>query len=128
MSGGRPALVLADDGRTLVPEVEVAASFLHRLRGWVWRAPAAGDAALWLVGVRAVHTLGLRGPIDVVFLGVEGTILAVRRRVAAARMVVGPRGTRHTLELPPGTTARLGLAVGQRLVLSPPLRATDVPG
>lgn len=119
MRSARPSprlLVRADDGRPLVT-AQVADSFRQRLRGWIGRAPRPGDGALWLTGVRHVHTFGLKGPIDVLALAADGRLLRLRRRVAPWRVLLGPQGSRHTVELPPGEAARLGLAVGQRLRL-----------
>ncbi len=112
-----PVLVLVGRRRILPLRVVVAASLPARLRGWIGRVPATGDGALWLVGVRAVHTFGVRGPIDVVFVGAEGHVLRVRPRVEPRRVLVGPWGTRDTLELPPGDAARLGVGLGERLRL-----------
>ncbi|HEX7127667.1 MAG TPA: DUF192 domain-containing protein [Thermodesulfobacteriota bacterium] len=105
-------------GRTELVRVDLAASPLARLRGWIGRRPATGEAALWLVGVRGIHTFGLRGPIDVVFVDARGRVLGVRARVAPRRLLIGPRGTHATVELPPGDAARLGVAPGDRLRLA----------
>lgn len=108
----------ARHGRTALVGVDLAASPLARLRGWIGRRPATGEAALWLAGVRAIHTFGLRGPVDVVFVDAHGQVLEVRSRVVPRRLVVGPCGTRATVELPPGDAARLGIAPGDRLRLA----------
>lgn len=53
----------------------------------VWRQPVSAGLGLWLLPCRGVHTLGLRSPLDVVFLDADGRIVQLRRQVAPNRMV-----------------------------------------
>lgn len=63
-----------------------AEGFFSRLAG-VWERKLGPHEGLWLVPCRAVHTLGLRQPLDVVFLDRQGRIL------------------RYVLQLPPNRWA-----------------------
>lgn len=89
-----------------------------RLRGLIGRpAPAAGTA--WLFArCRAVHTLGMRYPIDVVFVDRAYRVCRVVPALAPGRMAASLRA-RHVLELRAGEAARLGLMPGVAVRLAP---------
>ena len=76
------------------------------------------DGALWLEPCSSVHTIGMRYPIDVVFL----TRTGVARAVVTMRpgRIGRPRAARTVVELPSGAAARLGITPG--ILLS---RTTD---
>lgn len=81
-----------------------ASSFSARLAG-VWRRPLAEHEALWLLPCRAVHTLGLRVELDVLFLDEQGNILRGIFRLAPSR-VAWHRKAHSVVELPGGYCAR----------------------
>jgi uncharacterized protein len=60
----------------------------------------------------------MRFPIDAVFLDREHRVLRVVEHLAPWRMA-GCRGAKAVVELPAGEAARVGLAPGDRLLLSP---------
>ena len=60
----------------------------------------------------------MRFPIDAVFLDREQRVLRVVEHLAPWRMA-GCRGAKAVVELPAGEAARVGLAPGDRLLLSP---------
>ena len=66
--------MLVVDGRE-VAALEVAATRRVRGRGLLGRD--ALDGALWLPGVRSVHTVGMRFAIDVAWLASDGTVRRV---------------------------------------------------
>jgi uncharacterized membrane protein (UPF0127 family) len=104
---------LLRDG-TVLAAAEVADSFVGRARGLIGRDGIEG--ALVLPRVRAVHTLGMRFPIDVAFLDAE---LVVLEMVSMSPWRLGrPRlGARSVLEAPAGSFERWGLRPGDRLEL-----------
>lgn len=94
--------------------VLVAASTPARLRGLLARPRLAPGQALLLKPCNMVHTLGMRYPIDVVFLARDGRVLDVASAVAPWRMRVHWRA-HCVLELAGGEAARCG--IGRGLVL-----------
>ena len=88
---------------------------LQRLRGLLGRPPLAPGAGLLLEPCASVHTLFLRYAIEVVFLRADGTILRVVPVLRPWRHAAYS-GARSVLELPPGTCARGGVRVGDRLL------------
>ncbi len=98
-------------------DVMLAATLLARMRGLLWR-PALGPAqAMLLRPCNLVHTLGMRYPIDVVFLRRDGTVLRIAPALPPRRMC-GHWGADEVLELAAGEAARCGLAPGTRLPLA----------
>lgn len=95
-------------------EVLVAASLPARLRGLLGRLPLAPGQAMLLSPCSTIHTLGMRYPIDVVFLARDGRVLRVAREVAPWRMR-GHWRARCVLELAAGEAARCGIVPGMVL-------------
>ncbi|HEX7134629.1 MAG TPA: DUF192 domain-containing protein [Iamia sp.] len=89
--------------------LEVAATRRARGRGLLGRDGI--DGALWLPGVRSVHTFGMRFAIDVAWLDAGGRVRRIRtlrpRRVSAWL----PRAA-GVLEAEAGSFARWGLGEG----------------
>jgi uncharacterized membrane protein (UPF0127 family) len=110
-------------GTVLCASLEVAESFGGRFMGLMGRAGLPVGAGLWLRPGSSIHMLFMRFPIDVVFLArPEGR---GARRVVAVRQALRPwtgvvwwaRGADGCLELPAGTAAATGTAVGDLVVL-----------
>lgn len=95
-------------------DVMVAASMLARMRGLLARPALQAGQAMLIRPCNMVHTVGMRYPIDVVFLRRDGLVL----KVAAAVM---PRRMRAhldadcVLELAAGEAQRCAIAPGVSL-------------
>ena len=103
------------DGEMVLSGVEVAASFLKRLRGLLGRDGLAPRGGLLLAGVNGVHTFGMGFPIDVLFLDRNGTILKVVRAMKPGRVARAVPGGVSCLELASGAAAQHRLEPGTRL-------------
>ena len=80
-------------------EVPVAAGFAARLLGLALLSRGRAGDGLLIQGCRSVHTLGMRFPLDLLFLDAGGAVVAVYREVGPARIVrCGAAGA--VLELP----------------------------
>ena len=97
-----------------VLEVRVADRFIARALGLLVGAPLEAHEGLLIAPCSSIHTIGMRYPIDVLFLDLEGRVLRVFAEVRAGRMRFAP-GARAVLELRSGTAARHGLRPGVRL-------------
>ena len=102
---------LVRDGRVLA-SLEVADSRRARRQGLLGRDDLTG--ALLLPGVRSVHTVGMRFPIDVAYLDGEGRVLDLVRlrpwRVSRPRW-----RAEAALEAEAGSFDRWDLALGDVL-------------
>ena len=79
------------------------------LKGWGVlgrRSVDIGDG-LWLPGVASVHTVGVRFPIDLLFLDAKLQTVWAAGNVPPGRWLVQAGGAAHTLELGAGTLALL---------------------
>jgi uncharacterized protein len=86
----------------------------QRMRGLLGAPPLPAGTGLLLMRCRAVHTLGMRHPIDVAFVDRAGVVLSFRNALGPARIAFCLRAA-ATLELRAGEIARLGLRQGCRI-------------
>jgi hypothetical protein len=75
------------------------------------------EEGLLLVPGGSIHTLGMRFPIDVVFLNRQMRILGLAEHVRPWRIRVAPKGTRRVLELAAGQIAAHKLKEGMYLIV-----------
>ncbi len=95
-----------------------ADSLLERFRGLLGRpAPGPGEAVLFR-RCRAVHTIGMRYPIDLVFLDGQDQVVGLVPALAPFRFSWQHQAT-ATVELGAGEIARLGLVKGEQWVWEP---------
>jgi hypothetical protein len=111
-------LVNARTDQPVASTVEIASTRATRRRGLLGRDSLAAGSALVLTPCNAVHTVGMRFPIDVVFVDGKGLVRKIVQGLAPWRMAVSPL-SRATIELPAGQLASEMLRVGDRLYLSP---------
>lgn len=93
----------------VIEDLEVAGSRRARGRGLLGRDGI--DGALWLPGVRSVHTVGMRFALDVAWLGRDGRVLRVRL-LRPGRVSGWSLRAAGVLEAEAGAFARWGLEVG----------------
>ena len=106
--------VLEVDGLCTPHGVGIAARWWERARGlwpgWPWPT----FAVLQIPRCRAVHTFGMRVPIDVLFSDADGRVTSIRAALPPWR-VARDGSACVTWEMRAGAAARLGLRVGSRL-------------
>lgn len=101
----------------LVTAGEVASNLWTRFVGLMGRRELPEGFGLLLKNESAIHTFGMRVPIDVVYLDARGTIVRFTEAMPPARLGPLVRGVRDVLELPSGTLSRAGTRVGDQLEL-----------
>jgi len=71
----------------------------------------------------SIHTFFMRIPIDVLFVGRDGRVLALREAMPPNRPFAGvaPWRGHYVVELPAGVIAATGSALGDQLTVTPPL-------
>jgi len=104
-------------GTVLAEHVREARTFWSRLVGLLGRSRLLTGEGLLLLPCPSVHTFFMRFPIDVAFLDQEGRVVRAFASVPPFRVLIGGQGAQMALELPAGTLARTGTAVGDRLQL-----------
>lgn len=95
--------------------VALAQGFVQRLRGLLGHLPLEAGQALWLAQCGSIHTVGMRYPIDVVFLDRAGKVTKVCEAVPpqAARASLHAASA---LEFRAQEAARLGIRPGMSLM------------
>ena len=111
----RLAVVSLSSGKTIAARVRVADTFFTRLRGLLGTAKLPAGQALLLKPCDSVHTIGMRYPIDLIFLDVGGRVLKVAASLKPLR-AMRCAGSRMVLELPAGTVLRTGVEAGHQLL------------
>lgn len=102
-------------GTSIVTRGRVADHFFSRLRGLLGvRNLPQGDGLL-IEGTNCIHTHFMAIPIDVVYLDREYRVVDVDEKLSPWRFGKLRRQAKHVLELPAGTVAQTGLAVGDQL-------------
>lgn len=96
--------------------IEVASTRRARGRGLLGRDGI--DGALWLPGVRSVHTVGMRFAIDVAWLAGDGRVLRIRTLRPGRVSGWVPRSA-GVLEAEAGAFARAGIDVGSVVDVDP---------
>ena len=101
--------------KEVLASVEVMHSRADRLRGLRGRDGLEG--AVLLRPARAVHTIGMRFPIDVAFCDGQMVVVAVVSAVPPLRLVLPRMRSRCVVEAPAGAFERWCLRPGDKLEL-----------
>lgn len=110
MGGHRPPRRFEGLSRATVlgRSVPVASTRASRLLGLALLDRERAGEGLLIPRCRSVHTVGMRFPLDLLFLDAAGRVIELRREVAPGRLVRSPEGD-AVLELPtPWTESPLG--------------------
>lgn len=98
--------------------VEIAATRQTRRRGLLGRDRLEESSAMLLAPCTAVHTVGMRFAIDVVFVDRQGYAVKVVRGLRPWRIALAA-GARAVVELPAGSLGWGRVLPGDRLYLIP---------
>ncbi len=107
-------LALHRGAQCLVPQVRHARHWHQRLFGLLVLPRLQPGQGLLIEPCASVHTLGMRYPLDLLFLSSSNQVLGWRENVAPWR-AASQRGARSTLELPTGSIAQLAPRTGETL-------------
>lgn len=91
-----------------------AETWSQRLRGLLFRPRLEEDDGLLITPCASVHTVGMRYPLDLIFIGRDGHVLACAADVRPWRARFA-WGAHETLELSAGALSRTGVVPGDRL-------------
>lgn len=96
-------------------DVLLANSYLSRLRGLLGKKQLSDSEGLLLKRCATVHTVGMRYPLDLVFMDKRGKVLKCQEGVKPFR-TAGVRGAYYTLELNQGMIRKQSITVDDRFV------------
>ncbi|MBV9440142.1 MAG: DUF192 domain-containing protein [Candidatus Eremiobacteraeota bacterium] len=107
----------ANTGAIIATRVERAVSFLERSVGLLARPKIRPDEGIWLEACGAIHTIGMREAIDVIFLDEERRVLKLCPSVERFQRAVRCPGARAVVGLGDGALRFADILVGDRLEL-----------
>lgn len=108
-------LLVRPDGSACALRLSRATGFFDRLRGLLFRPLPEPGQGLWIEPCNAVHSFGMKGPIDVLFIDRAHRVLSVAPALAPWR-TAACRQAFSTIELRAGEAQRLRIAAGSHLV------------
>jgi uncharacterized membrane protein (UPF0127 family) len=115
------AVVVTKSGGRFLFNVELARTSDQRAQGLQGRTSLAADAGM-LFDFEAAQPVAMWMkntliPLDMVFIGTGGVIVHVARNTQplSLKLIESPAPVRGVMELPAGTTARLGIRPGDRV-------------
>jgi uncharacterized membrane protein (UPF0127 family) len=91
---------------------------MDRKKGLLGVSDLDCDDGLWICPCEAVHTFGMRMPIDVVFIDRQRRVRQIRPNLVANRISFCVRAE-SVIELRAGTVVATGTEVNDRLELKP---------
>jgi uncharacterized membrane protein (UPF0127 family) len=104
-------------GSTVATSVSVADTPGNRRRGLLDRPELEEHEGLWIVPCESVHTVGMRYPIDLVYLDRKRRVVKIVESLAPYRMSLCLRA-HSVIELAAGAARRSGTKIGHQLALA----------
>ena len=103
--------------RILAWRVRRCDGWLERAVGFLPRKAIAPEEGLWFERCAAVHTVGMRVPLDIVFLDDAKRVVKAMDGVQPHRLYVGANGARTVAEFGAGFLSANPLQTGDKLEL-----------
>jgi len=110
-----PRVKLALEDQPLDIDIALASRFLERLRGLILTGPVMPTRALMIAPCNSIHTLGMRGQLEAVFLSKDLRVLKISPPLKPWRGMSICPGAWAVLEWRVGEAAYLGLRQGSQL-------------
>jgi len=107
----------ATKGTVLGDSVAVADTSLRRMVGLLGRTGLEPGTGMLIIPSQAVHTIAMRFPIDIVFVGRNGRVVHAQPGLVPNRVSGLHWRAQWVLELPSGAIAQTGTAVGDELLI-----------
>jgi uncharacterized membrane protein (UPF0127 family) len=112
-------LINVTTGTILATRIDRLSTFLQRAVGLLARPALRADEGVLITPCRAIHTIGMRIPIDVIFVDRNTRVIRAIPDVLPNRVFLGCRGAHSVFELGNGALREAEIAPGDRLALIP---------
>ncbi|HEY0394564.1 MAG TPA: DUF192 domain-containing protein [Candidatus Elarobacter sp.] len=112
-----PLLRNSTTGKIVATRIDQLSTFLHRAVGLLARTTIRPDEGVWITSCRAIHTIGMRVAIDVIFVDDDGHVIRVVHNVKPNRVALSCPGARAVVELGSGALREVDVVPGDRLEL-----------
>jgi uncharacterized membrane protein (UPF0127 family) len=104
-------------GKTIVDRLERPKTWLGRTRGLLGRRALDAGEGLWLERCWGIHTVGMRFPLDVLFLDDDLKVVGFEHGARPGRLAIMNAKAKHVVEMPEGTLKTADLLLGDRVRL-----------
>ena len=102
----------------IVTNGRVAADFITRFLGLMGSGPLAAGEGLLITRSNSIHTHFMRFRIDVLYVSRDDEVVHIDHAMPPWRFGRIHRTARYVVELPAGTAATTGTAIGDRIEVS----------
>jgi uncharacterized membrane protein (UPF0127 family) len=117
-------LVDACSDETIASEIELASTRATRRRGLLGRDGLGAASALIIAPCCAIHTVGMRFAIDVIFVDRKGRVVRTAAAVPPWRIAIAPRAY-AAIEMAAGSVAARGVQIGDSLAVRVATQISD---
>lgn len=104
-------------GEIVATRIDRLSSFLHRAVGLLARTTLRPDEGVWITSCRAIHTIGMRVAIDVIFVDDAGRVIRAVHDVKPNRVALSCVAARGVVELGGGALREIDVLPGDVLEL-----------
>ncbi len=105
-------------GKALANDLTPADSVVRRMKGLLGRKAFCYGEGLWIKPCKAVHSFGMKFPIDVVFLDRQQCVIAVIASLPPNRLTPLFFRAASVLELPSGKAEQTDTVIGDSIVIT----------
>lgn len=98
-----------DEIRHCNVKVELADTWRKRLIGLLAKSGVSDQYGMLFRPGESIHTIGMRFPIDVLFLDKDNRVLKISHDMKSFRLSFAPKGTYSVLEINGGNAKRTGI-------------------
>jgi uncharacterized membrane protein (UPF0127 family) len=105
-------------GKYIASNVVEADTIFKRVKGLLGRDSLPLGEALWLRPCKSVHTIGMKFPIDILFLAKDNEVVGVQENIPPNRFSAFVFKAAGVLELPADAISESGTKVGDLLEIS----------
>lgn len=109
--------ILRKGDAVLIPNLDVTASFLERLRGLMFAQSIPDGYGLMIRPCKQIHMMNMKFPLDVIYLSEDGTVLHIDEDIRPWKIGKTVKQAVGVVEVNAGTCARLGLDTGDKLTI-----------
>jgi len=104
-------------GTVLGERVGVADTSMRRMIGLLGKSSLDAGAGLLIIPSQAVHTVGMRFPIDVVFVNRKRRVVSTKPSLLPYRISGLHWAAQYVLELPEGAISQTHTSVGDEILI-----------
>jgi uncharacterized membrane protein (UPF0127 family) len=102
----------------LSDNVQLADTPLKRMKGLLGRKEFYRGESLWIKPCNSIHTIGMKFPIDLLFLNRKNKVISLKKDFQPNRITGFSRRAVSVLELPSGTLTATDTRVGDMIEIA----------